>query len=236
MICPKCNNTMRPGSLICFRCGSRWTAEELAAGQDADSTPEDRMAKAQEENELTSVRLNTRSQIDEFEFNRRQRDRQADLEYATQKRELDYDFKQRDKAMQREDEEIAFNRKRQSLFDQDDIEARKDERAMEKLRQMSELKRQMQADKAAHEKEMATLYAHMDTDQILASQVKDMDPNAQAELAKSRDQSHVNDVLRDVIARDSKKAEEDKDRMERMFERFADRLSDVSRQKQDSEN
>lgn len=102
----------------------------------------------------------------------------ADFDFAEKQRsmELDFDMKQRDVSVRREDEDLAFQRKRQSLFDQDEIDARKDQRqsemadresrrrqeelemkgniAMRNMQAMMDAKRAARQDELQHEKEM----------------------------------------------------------------------------------
>lgn len=65
--------------------------------------------------------------------------KEFDFDERVKSMELDFDMKQREASIRREDEDLAFQRKRQSLFDFDEIEARKEQRQMDKMREMAEM-------------------------------------------------------------------------------------------------
>lgn len=114
----------------------------------------------------------------EFDFDSQAKREQLDLDFDNKQRnmELDFDMKQREVSIKREDDDLAFQRKRQSLFDQDEIDARKDQRqsemaeresrqrqeelemkgniAMRNMQAMMEAKRAARQDELQHEKEM----------------------------------------------------------------------------------
>ena len=62
-----------------------------------------------------------------------------DFDEQVRAMELDFDKTQREASIRREDDDLAFQRKRQSMFDFDEIEARKDQRQMDKMREMAEM-------------------------------------------------------------------------------------------------
>ena len=116
-----------------------------------------------------------REQLD-LDFDNKQRNQAFDFDMRQRNMELDFDMKQREVSIKREDDDLAFQRKRQSLFDQDEIDARKDQRqsemadkesrrrqeeleakgniAMRNMQAMMEAKRAARQDELQHEKEM----------------------------------------------------------------------------------
>lgn len=238
MKCPKCGNEVSRISLMCFQCGSVWKESDFLA----DAIPDAGAAQSPDaihdamalENEVAEFSLSRRRMLYDCDMESKQKELDQDFANRQREQEFELDMRQREASIRRDDEDIAFQRQRQSLFDADELEVRKSQREIEKLRAMTELKRQMQEDKARQQQSIAERYQHMSADQILASQVADMDASAQAELAKSRSSERENEILREVINREHEAAEADKDRMERLFEQFADRLSD--RRKASGEN
>lgn len=116
----------------------------------------------------------------DFDFNHKMMHdkQQADFDFDKKQRsmELNFDMKQREESIRRENEDIAFQRKRQSLYDQDEIDARKEQRqnetadressrrleelerkssiAMRNMQAMMEAKRAARQDELLYEKEM----------------------------------------------------------------------------------
>lgn len=153
---------------------------------------------------------------DDFQAKRQQLD--MDFDSKQRNMELDFDMKQRDASIRREDEDLAFQKKRQILFDQDEIDARKNQRqneaadqesrrrqeeleakgniAMRNMQAMMEAKRAAKQDELQHEKAMQQAkfeaeerrmqtQKEMTAEQIMATQIREMDAGAQAKFAES---------------------------------------------------
>lgn len=122
---------------------------------------------------------------DEHDFQRRQRDLDADWQHH-----------QRQKQEEREDRQMDYQMDRQTKFDDDQIDANRTQRQIDKLKAMAEMQAQSDAQAHQHEENMANIqagvemnrtnaHANMSADQIRADQLSSLSSEAQVAMANA---------------------------------------------------
>ena len=150
---------------------------------------------------------------DDYDFEKMMRQRSLDLE--------DHD-RQREEQLQ--DEDRAYGRQRQEKMDDDQLDANRSQRQIEKLQAMTQMQAQLDAQKYQHEETIATVQANRDIEVEKAGKANAME---QAEFFRQQQQRAQEEAReREANARADRNG--DMDRMERMFDKMGDKMVGMS--------
>lgn len=144
------------------------------------------MMRAQHENQIIDVELETARKVDDYKFENRNREddyqfnkeeRQQDAEFNRAQRQRDADWQQREREaqMRREDEQTAYDRRRQEKLDDAELRERSEDReqrnAMEMMRAMQQgnLEQLKEQNRSAESIHSMSTQAQMNKDNVEAT-------------------------------------------------------------------
>lgn len=141
-------------------------------------------------------------------------------------KEDDYDFQKmmRKRELQKEEEQLAYERARQDKFDEDQLDANRSQRQIERIQAMAQVQAQMDAQKYQHEENLATLnanermnrdnnFANMTAEQIRAAQLDRLSESGQVAMANAYGSEKEAEFLRQQAERQHEDAQRDKAQM-----------------------
>ena len=163
---------------------------------------------------------------EEREYNRDLQREHAEDDYDFQQmmrqRDVDWEDRQRERQWQREDEQTANERERQTKFDDDQLDANRSQRQIDKLQAMAQMQAQLDAQQQQHEENLATikaneqtnrdnLFANMTAEQIRAAQLSHLTGEAQVAMANAYNGEREAEILRQQAAKDEARAQADRE-------------------------
>lgn len=182
------------------------TAQQIVDFELSDREQDHEMAQelreAQHRGAVTAAEIETLRQKADFQFEQNQR--QKDAEYQSRVRDLE---------LKEKEAQAEYERARQGKFDDVDILARKAEIARQNLQAMQEHEREMHRMDVDAQTNRDNLFANMTADQIRAAQLAHLDAAAQAEMARSYGSDKENELLRQMMDRDERSHEREKETM-----------------------
>jgi len=185
------------------------TAQQIADFEFSDREQDHQMAKelreAQHKGAITAAEIETLRQKADFQFELDQR--QQDADYQTRIRDLE---------LKEKEAQAEYDRARQNKFDDVDILARKAEIARQNLQAMQEHELAMHEKDVELEKNRDIQFANMTAEQIRAAQLSHLDAAAQVEMAKSYGSDKESELLRQMMDRDERNHEREKETMMEM--------------------
>ncbi len=184
------------------------------------------MMRAQHENQIIDVELETARKVDDYKFENRNREddyqfnkeeRQQDAEFNRAQRQRDADWQQREREaqMRREDEQTAYDRARQEKFDDADLRERSEDReqrnAMEMMRAMQQgnleqLREQNRSAENLHsmnaqvQMNKDNVEATMSAEALMAKQAAQLGGEGQVALANALGSGKENEALKESKA------------------------------------
>lgn len=184
------------------------------------------MMRAQHENQIIDVELETARKVDDYKFENRNREddyqfnkeeRQQDAEFNRAQRQRDADWQQREREaqMRREDEQTAYDRARQEKFDEADLRERSEDReqrnAMEMMRAMQQgnleqLREQNRSAENLHsmnaqvQMNKDNVEATMSAEALMAKQAAQLGGEGQVALANALGSGKENEALKESKA------------------------------------
>jgi Zn finger protein HypA/HybF involved in hydrogenase expression len=138
-------------------------------------------------------------------------------------KEDDYNFQKmmREREIRKEDEQLAYERARQNKIDEDQLDANRAQRQIEKLQAMSQIQAQLDAQKYQQEANLASmasserinrdnLFANMTPEQIRAAQLDRLSSDGQVAMANAYSADKEVNALRQQVDKDKEYAQKDK--------------------------
>lgn len=180
---------------------------------------------------------------EEREYNRDFERRKMEDEYDFDRRrqEEDYDFQKmmRERELRKEDEQLAYERSRQEKFDEDQLEANRSQRQIDKLQAMAQMQAQMDAQKYQHEENIAQIganermnrdntFVNMSAEQIRAAQLDRLSTEGQVAMAQAYGSEKEAAFMREQAEREREMAQKDKADMMNFAERMAAMVRDTA--------
>jgi len=170
-----------------------------------------------------------------------QEEREYDRQRGRLKAEDDYDFEKmmRQRSIDIEDEDRAYERQRQQKLDDDQLEANRSQRQIDKLQAMAQMQAQLDAQKNQHEENLAgisaqeqmnrdNLFANMTAEQIRAAQLSHLDSDAQVAMANAYSGEKEADLMRQMMERQNENSDKMMDRMMEMAGMIKDTATGIS--------
>ena len=127
-----------------------------------------------------------------------QEEREYNRDFDRLVKEDDYDFQKmlRERELRKEDEQLAYDRARQAMFDEDQLEANRGQRKIDQLKEMARMQMESDAQKYKHDEELAKMkaeeamkrdehFATMSAEQIRAAQLDKLSSEAQVAMAQA---------------------------------------------------
>ncbi len=141
------------------------------------------------------------------DFNRKAKEADYDFQQMMRQRELDKEDHLLARSEKLEDERLAYERQRQDKMDEDQLEANRHQRQMDKLQQMAQMQAQLDQQKYQHEENVATIqsneqmnrdnqFANMTAEQIRAAQLSHLTGEAQVAMANAHNGEKEAETLR----------------------------------------
>lgn len=156
-------------------------------------------------------------------------------------KEDDYDFQKmmRERELKKEDEQAGYERARQDKFDDDQLEANRSNRQIEKLQAMAQIQAQMDAQKYQHEENLAqmgtsermsrdNLFANMSAEQIRAAQLDKLSAEGQVAMGNAYSGAKEAEFLRQQAEREREAAQKDKVEMMNFAKEMAAMVRDTA--------
>jgi hypothetical protein len=170
-----------------------------------------------------------------------QEEREYDRQRGRLKAEDDYDFEKmmRQRSIDIEDEDRAYERQRQQKLDDDQLEANRSQRQIDKLQAMAQMQAQLDAQKNQHEENLAgisaqeqmnrdNLFANMTAEQIRAAQLSHLDSDAQVAMANAYSGEKEAELMRQMMDRQNENSDKMMDRMMEMAGMIKDTATGIS--------
>ena len=190
-----------------------WEREDLERRRNWGIEDEERERQwMQEEREYDRQRGRLKAE-DDYDFEKMMRQRSIDLEDHNRQREE-----------QLQDEDRAYGRQRQEKMDDDQLDANRSQRQIEKLQAMTQMQAQLDAQKYQHEETIATVQANRDIEVEKAGKANAMEQTEFFRQQQQRAQEEARE--REANARADRNG--DMDRMERMFDKMGDKMVGMS--------
>lgn len=141
------------------------------------------------------------------DFNRRTKEDDYDFQQMMRRRELEKEDHLLARSEKLEDDRLAYDRQRQDKMDDEQIEANRHQRQMDKLQQMAQMQAQMDGQKYQHEENLASIqsneqinrdnqFANMSAEQIRAAQLSHLTGEAQVAMANAYNGENEAETLR----------------------------------------
>ena len=165
---------------------------------------------------------------EEREYDRQQGRQRAEDDYNFEKmlrqRNLDIEDHARERAERLEDEDRAYERQRQQMFDQDQLDANASQRQMQNLEMAMKLQMQQDAQEHQHEENIVKMQTTRDIEVEKAGKENALE---QAEFFRQQQRKAEMDAKeRETNARTDRNA--DLDRMERLMDKMGDKMVGLS--------
>ena len=190
-----------------------WEREDLERRRNWGIEDEERERQwMQEEREYDRQRGRLKAE-DDYDFEKMMRQRSIDLE--------DHD---RQRQEQLQDEDRAYDRQRQTKMDDDQLDANRSQRQIDKLQAMAQMQAQLDAQKYQHDETIATVQANRDIEVEKAGKANAME---QAEFFRQQQQK-AQEEAREREANSRADRNSDMDRMERLFDKMGDKMVGMS--------
>lgn len=130
------------------------------------------------------------------DFERKAKEDNYDFQQMMRQREIDKEDHLLARNERLEDERLAYERQRQEKLDDDQLDANRHQRQMDKLQQMAQMQAQLDQQKYQHEENVATIqsneqmnrdnqFANMTAEQIRAAQLSHLTGDAQVAMANA---------------------------------------------------
>lgn len=140
-------------------------------------------------------------------FERRTKEDDYDFRKMMRRRELEKEGHLLARSEKLEDDRLAYDRQRQDKMDDEQIEANRHQRQMDKLQQMAQMQAQLDRQKYQHEENVATIqsneqinrdnhFANMSAEQIRAAQLSHLTGEAQVAMANAYNGEKEAETLR----------------------------------------
>lgn len=213
-----------------------WEREDLQRRRNWGIEDEKREREWMHEEQEYNRKWRRTQQEDEYAWQKRIRETDFEWQNQERQREADWQQRQREEQMRREQEQLVFDRQRQSKFDDIDILDRKASIAQRNMQAMKEaelreLQEQNRSTETIHsmdtdvERSRIDAESRMTQEQIAAAHMKDiagLDAAAQAEMAKmmgsgNRVKAEMAEQQKEEML---KMAGQQKDEMKEMFEKM----------------
>lgn len=213
-----------------------WEREDLQRRRNWGIEDEEREREWMHEEQEYNRQWGRTQQEDEYAWQKRIRETDFEWQSQERQREADWQQRQREEQMRREQEQLVFDRQRQSKFDDIDILDRKASIAQRNMQAMKEaelreLQEQNRSTETIHsmdtdvERSRIDAESRMTQEQIAAAHMKDiagLDAAAQAEMAKmmgsgNRVKAEMAEQQKEEML---KMAGQQKDEMKEMFEKM----------------
>lgn len=213
-----------------------WEREDLQRRRNWGIEDEEREREWMHEEQEYNRKWGRTQQEDEYAWQKRIRETDFEWQNQERQREADWQQRQREEQMRREQEQLVFDRQRQSKFDDIDILDRKASIAQRNMQAMKEaelreLQEQNRSTETIHsmdtdvERSRIDAESRMTQEQIAAAHMKDiagLDAAAQAEMAKmmgsgNRVKAEMAEQQKEEML---KMAGQQKDEMKEMFEKM----------------
>lgn len=170
-----------------------------------------------------------------------QEEREYDRRQGRQRAEDDYDFEKmmRQRSIDQEDEDRAYERLRQEMLDKDQLEANRSQRQMQNLETAMKLQMMQDAQEQQHEQQMANiksneqvnrdnLFANMTAEQIRAAQLSHLSSEAQVAMANAYNKDGENELLRQQALASAERAAKDKEDLMNFAKDMAGMIKDTA--------
>lgn len=159
---------------------------------------------------------------DDYDFASLMRNRQAEREEHLFYRQEQIEDEERERRNRLEDEQLAHDRSRQDKMDDDQIEANRHQRQIDKLQAMTQMQAQLDAQRYQHEEHVANIraneqmnrdnqFAQMDAEQIRAAQLSHLSEEAQVTMANAYNGAKEAEMLRGQAAKDEARAQAERE-------------------------
>ena len=140
-------------------------------------------------------------------FDRKAKEDDYDFQQMMRQREIDKEDHLLARSERLEDERLAYDRQRQDKMDDEQLEANRHQRQMDKLQQMAQMQAQLDQQKYQHEENVATIqsneqinrdnnFANMTAEQIRAAQLSHLTGDAQVAMANAYNGEKEAETLR----------------------------------------
>lgn len=141
------------------------------------------------------------------DFDRKAKEDNYDFQQMMRQREIDKEDHLLARNERLEDERLAYERQRQDKIDDDQLDANRHQRQIDKLQQMAQMQAQLDQQKYQHEENVATIqsneqmnrdnnYANMTAEQIRAAQLSHLTGDAQVAMANAYSEEKEAETLR----------------------------------------
>lgn len=150
-------------------------------------------------------------------------EREYNRDFDRRVKEDDYDFQKmmRERAVRKEDEQLAYERARQDKFDEDQLDANRSQRQMDKLQAMARMQAELDAQKYKHEENLAQVsanermnrdntFANMSAEQIRAAQLDRLSVEGQVAMSQAYSSEKEAEFMRTQMERERENAQRDK--------------------------
>lgn len=199
-----------------------WEREDLQRRRNWGIEDEEREREWMHEEQEYNRKWGRTQQEDEYLWQKRIRETDFEWQNQERQREADWQQRQREEQMRREQEQLVFDRQRQSKFDDIDILDRKASIAQRNMQAMKEaelreLQEQNRSTETIHsmdvnaEMNRDNNFANMSAEQIRAAQLSHLDKDAQVAMANAYSKDGENALLQ-------KQQQEQKELYERMMQ------------------
>lgn len=199
-----------------------WEREDLQRRRNWGIEDEEREREWMHEEQEYNRKWGRTQQEDEYLWQKHVREEDYEWQNQERQREADWQQRQREEQMRREQEQLVFDRQRQSKFDDIDILDRKASIAQRNMQAMKEaelreLQEQNRSTETIHsmdvnaEMNRDNNFANMSAEQIRAAQLSHLDKDAQVAMANAYSKDGENALLQ-------KQQQEQKELYERMMQ------------------
>lgn len=199
-----------------------WEREDLQRRRNWGIEDEEREREWMHEEQEYNRKWGRTQQEDEYAWQKRIRETDFEWQNQERQREADWQQRQREERMRREQEQLVFDRQRQSKFDDIDILDRKASIAQRNMQAMKEaelreLQEQNRSTETIHsmdvnaEMNRDNNFANMSAEQIRAAQLSHLDKDAQVAMANAYSKDGENALLQ-------KQQQEQKELYEKMMQ------------------
>ncbi len=184
-----------------------WEREDLERRRNWGIEDEQREREWMQEEKEYNRNFERRTKEDDYDFNRKAKEDDYDFRQMMRRRELEKEDHLLARSEKLEDDRLAYGRQRQDKMDDEQIEANRHQRNMDKLQQMAQMQAQLDQQKYQHEENVATIqsneqinrdnqFANMSAEQIRAAQLSHLTGEAQVAMANAYNGEKEAETLR----------------------------------------
>lgn len=209
-----------------------WERQDLERRRNWGIEDEERERRWKEEDEQFQRDMEQQRQRDAYS------DERDDHDFQRRQRDLDADWQQhqRQKQEERDDRQMDYQMNRQTKFDDDQLDANHTQRQIDKLKAMAEMQAQSDAQAHQHEENMANIqagvemnrtnvHANMSADQIRADQLSSLSDEAQVAMAQAYGSDKENELR-------AQQQQEQKELYDRMLQNQQDQMMKMAQMMQ----